>query len=120
MPAVNQIEVHPLLQQRALSAINAKHHIVTESWSPLAQGGEGLFDQKVILELAKKHGKTPAQIVIRWHLDHGFVVIPKSVTPSRIAENFAVFDFALDKGDLAAILPLDAGKRMGPDPDHFG
>jgi diketogulonate reductase-like aldo/keto reductase len=76
------------MQQRQLHAWNATHKIQTESWSPLAQGGEGVFDQKVIHQLADKYGKTPAQIVIRWHLDSGLVVIPKSVTPSRIAENF--------------------------------
>ncbi|MDW3283586.1 aldo/keto reductase, partial [Escherichia coli] len=83
------------LQQRQLHAWNATHKIQTESWSPLAQGGEGVFDQKIIRDLADKYGKTPAQIVIRWHLDNGLVVIPKSVTPSRIAENFDVWDFRL-------------------------
>lgn len=76
-----------MLQQRTLHAWNAMHQIQTESWSPLAQGGEGVFDQEIIRQLAKKYGKTPAQIVIRWHLDSGLVVIPKSVTPERIAEN---------------------------------
>lgn len=103
-----------------LHAWNATHKIQTESWSPLAQGGEGVFDQKVIRELADKYGKTPAQIVIRWHLDCGLVVIPKSVTPSRIAENFAVWDFRLDKDELGEIAKLDQGKRLGPDPDQFG
>ncbi|UMX69308.1 aldo/keto reductase [Klebsiella pneumoniae] len=84
------------------------------------QGGEGVFDQKVIHQLADKYGKTPAQIVIRWHLDSGLVVIPKSVTPSRIAENFDVWDFRLDKDELGAIAKLDQGKRLGPDPDQFG
>ncbi len=107
-------------KQRQLHAWNATHKIQTESWSPLAQGGEGVFDQKVIRELADKYGKTPAQIVIRWHLDCGLVVIPKSVTPSRIAENFAVWDFRLDKDELGEIAKLDQGKRLGPDPDQFG
>ncbi len=119
-PVINQIELHPLMQQRQLHAWNATHKIQTESWSPLAQGGEGVFDQKVIRELADKYGKTPAQIVIRWHLDCGLVVIPKSVTPSRIAENFAVWDFRLDKDELGEIAKLDQGKRLGPDPDQFG
>ncbi|MBS0849242.1 2,5-didehydrogluconate reductase DkgA [Citrobacter sp. JGM124] len=118
-PVINQIELHPLLQQRSLYAWDATHKIQTESWSPLAQGGEGVFDQKIIRDLADKYGKTPAQIVIRWHLDSGLVVIPKSVTPSRIEENFAVFDFRLDKDDLKAIATLDTGKRLGPDPDTF-
>lgn len=116
-PTVNQIELHPLLQQRQLHAWNATHHIATESWSPLAQGGDGVFDQAIIRELAQKYGKTPAQIVIRWHLDSGLIVIPKSVTPARIRENFEVFDFKLHKDELTAISKLDSGKRLGPDPD---
>lgn len=116
-PTVNQIELHPLLQQRQTHAWNATHHIATESWSPLAQGGDGVFDQPVIRELAQKYGKTPAQIVIRWHLDCGLIVIPKSVTPARIRENFEVFDFKLHKDELTAISKLDSGKRLGPDPD---
>lgn len=119
-PVINQIELHPLMQQRQLHAWNATHKIQTESWSPLAQGGEGVFDQKIIRDLADKYGKTPAQIVIRWHLDNGLVVIPKSVTPSRIAENFDVWDFRLDKDELGEIAKLEKGKRLGPDPDQFG
>ena len=119
IPVINQIELHPLLQQRSLHAWNNTHKIQTESWSPLAQGGEGVFDQKIIRTLADKYGKTPAQIVIRWHLDSGLVVIPKSVTPSRIAENFAVFDFRLDRDELNEIAGLDIGKRLGPDPDTY-
>ncbi|NDJ56334.1 2,5-didehydrogluconate reductase DkgA [Enterobacteriaceae bacterium 4M9] len=118
-PVINQIELHPLFQQRQLHAWNATHKIQTESWSPLAQGGEGVFDQKLIRTLADKYGKTPAQIVIRWHLDSGLVVIPKSVTPSRIVENFDVWDFRLDKDEIADIAKLDEGKRLGPDPDTF-
>lgn len=118
-PAINQIELHPLLQQRQLHAWNATHKIQTQSWSPLAQGGDGVFDQKIIRQLADKYGKTPAQIVIRWHLDSGLVVIPKSVTPARIVENFSVWDFRLDKDELSAIAKLDQGKRLGPDPDTY-
>lgn len=118
-PVVNQIELHPMLQQRTLHAWNAMHQIQTESWSPLAQGGEGVFDQAIIKEMAKKYGKTPAQIVIRWHLDSGLVVIPKSVTPSRIEENFAVFDFRLEKSEISEIAKLDRGNRLGPDPEAF-
>ncbi|SQK72375.1 2,5-diketo-D-gluconic acid reductase A [Tatumella ptyseos] len=95
------------------------HHIRTESWSPLAQGGEGVFDQPLILRLAQKYGKSPAQIVIRWHIDSGLVVIPKSVTPKRIDENFDVFDFSLDKSELSELAALDAGKRLGPEPESF-
>lgn len=119
-PTVNQIELHPLLQQRQIHAWNATHHIATESWSPLAQGGKGVFDNPVIHQLAQKYHKTPAQIVIRWHLDCGLIVIPKSVTPARIRENFEVFDFKLHKDELTAISKLDSGKRLGPDPDVFG
>jgi len=118
-PVINQVELHPMLQQRTLHAWNAMHQIQTESWSPLAQGGKGVFDQAVIKELAKKYGKTPAQIVIRWHLDSGLVVIPKSVTPSRIEENFKVFDFRLEKPEISEIAALDSGNRLGPNPDEL-
>ncbi|QXO65834.1 MULTISPECIES: 2,5-didehydrogluconate reductase DkgA [Morganella] len=118
-PVLNQIELHPLLQQRELQAWNATHSIHTESWSPLAQGGEGVFDTEIIQSLAAKYRKTPAQIVIRWHLDRGLIVIPKSVTPSRIQENFDVFDFRLEKEELSQIQLLDSGTRLGPDPKEF-
>lgn len=118
-PVLNQIELHPLLQQRELQAWNATHSIHTESWSPLAQGGEGVFDTDIIQTLAAKYRKTPAQIVIRWHLDRGLIVIPKSVTPSRIQENFDVFDFRLEKEELSQIQLLDSGTRLGPDPKEF-
>ncbi|EHD23398.1 MULTISPECIES: 2,5-didehydrogluconate reductase DkgA [Brenneria] len=116
-PVINQIELHPLFQQRQLHTWNATHRIQTESWSPLAQGGAGVFDRPIIRKLAVKYDKTPAQIVIRWHLDNGLVVIPKSVTPARIRENFNVFDFRLDKDELGEIAKLDSGKRLGPNPD---
>jgi len=118
-PVVNQIELHPMLQQRELHAWNALHQIQTESWSPLAQGGKGVFDQEIIKKLAKKYGKTAAQIVIRWHLDSGLVVIPKSVTPARIEENFKVFDFRLEKPEISEIAKLDQGNRLGPNPDEL-
>ncbi len=118
-PAINQIELHPLMQQRQLHAWNATHKIQTESWSPLAQGGKGVFDQPIIRKLAEKYGKTPAQIVIRWHLDSGLVTIPKSVTATRIEENFRVWDFRLEKDELGEIAKLDNGTRLGPDPDTF-
>jgi len=114
-PAINQIELHPRFQQRALREAHAARGIVTQSWSPLGQGQ--LLQDPVIAGIARKHGRTPAQVVIRWHVDSGLVVIPKSVTPSRIAENFDVFGFALDADDLAAIMKLDTGDgRIGPDP----
>lgn len=118
-PVINQIELHPLFQQKQLHAWNAMHNIQTESWSPLAQGGEDVFTQKIIQSLAAKYQKTPAQIVIRWHIDSGLVVIPKSVTPKRIAENFAVFDFQLDKTELTELAKLDQQRRLGPDPEQL-
>ena len=117
-PAVNQIELHPALPQDELRAFNAENDIVTQAWSPLAQGE--LLSQPALKTLAGKHGKTPAQIVIRWHLQLGNVVIPKSKTPSRIQENFAVFDFQLDNDDMATIADLETGVRTGGDPDVFG
>ena len=118
LPAINQIELHPYLQQAELRAFHAEHGIVTESWSPLASGKQ-VLDDPVIAEVAAKHGVTPAQAIIRWHLDLGAVVIPKSVTPSRIRENIDVFGFALDADDLAAFGALDRGMRTGPNPDEF-
>ena len=119
LPVINQIELHPLLQQRKLRSWNAANGIMTESWSPLAQGGAGVFDQPLIHKLAVKYGKTAAQIVIRWHLDTGLIVIPKSITPARIKENFAVFDFRLEKKELSDMATLDTGSRLGPDPENF-
>jgi 2,5-diketo-D-gluconate reductase A len=97
---------------------HGKHDIRTEAWSPLAQGGAVLTDP-VITELAERHGRTPAQVILRWHLQLGNIVIPKSVTPSRIAENFAVCDFELTGDEMAALTALDRGERTGPDPDVF-
>jgi 2,5-diketo-D-gluconate reductase A len=116
VPAVNQVELHPRFQQKALRDFHALHDIATESWSPLGRGR--LFDDPVIGSIAAKHGRTPAQIVLRWHLDNGLIVIPKSVTPARIKENISVFDFVLDEEDLNRLDALDdpAG-RVGPDPD---
>lgn len=115
-PVLNQIELHPDFQQKALRDVHEKLGIRTQSWSPLGQGQ--LLDNPVIGEIARKLGRTPAQVIIRWHLQKGLIVIPKSVTPSRIVENFKVFDFALAAEDLAALDGLDAaGTRIGPDPD---
>jgi 2,5-diketo-D-gluconate reductase A len=118
VPAVNQIELHPYLPQAELRAFHAEHGIATEAWSPLGQG-KGLLDDPALTPIAAKHRKRPAQVVIRWHLQLGNVVIPKSVTPSRIAQNLDVFDFELDTDDLAAIAALDSGRRFGPDPATF-
>jgi diketogulonate reductase-like aldo/keto reductase len=119
VPAVNQIELHPQLQQTESRALHAKHSIATEAWSPLGQG-KGLLEVPTVVAVARKHGRTPAQAVLRWHLQLGNVVIPKSVTPSRIAENIDVFGFELDADDMAAFAALDEGKRLGPDPAVFG
>ena len=118
VPAVNQVELHPHLAQPALRGYHAAHGIVTEAWSPLARGGDVLTDPAVG-EIAAAHGRTPAQVVLRWHLQLGTVVIPKSVTPSRIAENIAVFDFELTPAELERISALDTGTRIGPAPDVF-
>ncbi|RSN26610.1 oxidoreductase [Streptomyces sp. WAC 05977] len=117
-PAVNQVEVHPYLQQATVREFDAKHGIATEAWSPLAKGGD-LLGEGAITALAAKHGRTPAQIVLRWHLQLGNVVIPKSVTPSRIKENLDVFGFTLSEEDIASLSVLDRGERTGPDPDTF-
>jgi 2,5-diketo-D-gluconate reductase A len=119
VPAVNQIELHPYLTQDEVRAYDAEHGIVTEAWSPLAKGGELLADP-VVTALAEKYGRTPAQIVLRWHLQRDTVVIPKSVTPSRIKENADIFDFSLDDADVAQLSGLDRGYRTGPHPDTFG
>jgi 2,5-diketo-D-gluconate reductase A len=114
-PVLNQIELHPKFQQRTLREFHAKSGIATQSWSPLGQGK--LLTDQAVAAIAKKHGKTPAQIIIRWHIDSGLVVIPKSVTPSRIVENFDVFSFRLDAADMADIAKLDSsGGRIGPNP----
>jgi 2,5-diketo-D-gluconate reductase A len=118
VPAVNQIELHPYLQQAEVRAFDAKHDIATEAWSPLAKGG-GLLGEQAVKALADKYGRTPAQIVLRWHLQLGNVVIPKSVTPSRIKENLDVFGFTLSGEDIASLSVLDRGERTGPDPDTF-
>ncbi|MEW2499639.1 aldo/keto reductase [Amycolatopsis sp. NPDC047767] len=118
VPAVNQVELHPWLQQLPLRTFHAEHGIATEAWSPLARGR--LLGERVITALAAKYGKTPAQLVLRWHLQMGTIAIPKSATPARIRENFAVFDFELADDDLAALAELDNGTRTGADPDTFG
>ena len=119
VPALNQIELHPQLQQRASREAHAAHGIATEAWSPLGQG-RGLLEVPAIVAIAQKHGRTPAQVVLRWHLQTGNVVIPKSVTPSRIRENIDVFDFELDAEDLAGIAALDENRRLGPNPAEYG
>jgi len=116
-PSVNQVELHPNFQQAGLRREHEQLGIATEAWSPLAQGA--VLDDPVIARIAEAHGKTPGQVVLRWHLQLGNVVIPKSVTPERIEENFDVFDFDLGGDELGAIEALDRGERIGPDPDTF-
>jgi 2,5-diketo-D-gluconate reductase A len=118
VPAVNQIELHPRLQQPELRRFHSEHGILTEAWSPLGQGA--VLDDPVIERIASEHERTPAQVVLRWHLQLGNVVIPKSVTPSRIEENLSVFDFELGQDEMDRLSELDRGERTGPDPDTFG
>ena len=118
-PAVNQIEVHPYFTNEDVRAYGQEHGIVTEAWSPIAQGG--VLEDETITRIAEKVGKTPAQVVLRWHIQRGDIVFPKSVTPSRMQENFELFDFELDGGDVEEISALDQGEdgRTGPHPDTF-
>lgn len=119
VPVVNQIELHPRFQQHALRDFHARHGIVTESWSPLGQGQE--LNDPVLTGIAERHGRSPAQVVLRWHLDNGLVAIPKSQNPGRIVENIDVFGFTLSTADHEALSGLDrADGRIGPDPLSFG
>jgi 2,5-diketo-D-gluconate reductase A len=117
IPVVNQIELHPRLAQRDLRAFHDNNAIATEAWSPLGQGT--LLDEHTIVSIANEVGRTPAQVIVRWHLQHGIIVIPKSVTPERIASNFDVFGFELTPEQMDAIDALDKGERIGPDPATF-
>jgi 2,5-diketo-D-gluconate reductase A len=116
-PTVNQIELHPHLQQAELRAWHEEHGIATEAWSPLAQGD--LLVNETISAVASRHDRTPAQVILRWHLQLGNVVIPKSATPKRIRENFELFDFELGDEDMTEIAALDVGQRIGPEPSTF-
>jgi 2,5-diketo-D-gluconate reductase A len=116
-PAVNQIELHPHFSQAELRAFDTEHDIVTEAWSPLAQGR--VLDDPTITSIAQAHERTPAQVVLRWQVQLGNVVFPKSVTPARMKENFQIFDFELTPSELGLISALDRGERTGPDPDTF-
>jgi 2,5-diketo-D-gluconate reductase A len=117
IPALNQIELHPWLPQTELRDIDARLGIRTEAWSPLGSGR--LIDDPVIAEVSAKHGKSPAQVMVRWSIQLGNIVLPKSVTPERIEQNIDVFDFQLDDADMAAIATLESGRRTGPNPDEF-
>ena len=118
IPAVNQIEVHPYLTQDGVRAFCAGHRIAVEAWSPLARGGQ-LLAEPVITAIARRVGKSPAQVVLRWHIERGDIVFPKSVTPARIKENIDIFDFRLTAEDVEAIGALNRNERTGPDPDTF-
>jgi 2,5-diketo-D-gluconate reductase A len=117
MPTVNQVELHPRFQQAELRAWHADHEIATEAWAPLAQGD--LLEDGTIETVAAHHDRAPAQVILRWHLQIGNVVIPKSAHPERIRQNFEVFDFELSEDDMAALERLDTGERIGPDPGTF-
>jgi 2,5-diketo-D-gluconate reductase A len=117
VPTVNQVELHPLFQQEELRETHAQMGIATEAWAPLGQGA--LLDNPKVTEVAQRHGKTPAQVLIRWHMQLGNIVIPKSVTPERIVSNFDVFDLELSEQDMASISSLGDGTRLGPDPRTF-
>ncbi len=116
-PAVNQIEVNPYLTQDEVRRFCAEHQIAVEAWSPIARGNA--LDDPTIGEIARRHGKTPAQVILRWHIERGDIVFPKSVTPERITENIDIFDFELAGEDVEAISALNRNERTGPDPDKF-
>jgi 2,5-diketo-D-gluconate reductase A len=119
VPAVNQIELHPYFQNRDVARYDAEHGIATEAWSPIAQGD--VLDDPVLVEIAETIGRSVPQVVLRWHIQHGWIVFPKSTTPERIEENFRIFDFELDADQMAKIDDLDRGEdgRRGPHPDRF-
>ncbi|MGW5051823.1 aldo/keto reductase [Actinokineospora sp. NPDC004072] len=117
VPAVNQVELHPNLPQADLRAFHTQHGIATEAWSPLASGA--LLGDPVVGRIAERVGRSPAQVLLRWHLQLGNIVIPKSVTPARIKANFEIFDFELDDDDMRTLSTLDNGGRVGPNPDEF-
>ena len=117
IPAVNQIEAHPYLTQDDVRAFCAQHQIAVEAWSPLGQGS--VLDDPVVGRIAERTGKTPAQVVLRWHIQRGDIVFPKSVTPDRIRENIDIFDFELSAADVEDITVLNKNERTGPDPDKF-
>ena len=119
VPAVNQIEVHPFLTNEAVRAYGRAHGIATEAWSPIAKGR--VLDEPTVVRIAEQVGRTPAQVVLRWHIQHGDIVFPKSTSPARMRENLGLFDFTLDAADGAALAALDRGDagRTGPHPDTF-
>ena len=117
VPAVNQIEIHPYLTQDALRDFDSSHGIATEAWSPIAQGK--VLDDPFIVAIAEKLGKTPAQVVLRWYIQRGEIVFPKSVTRKRVEENFDLFSFEIEAADMAEITAQNRDERTGPNPDEF-
>ncbi|MGZ4426869.1 MAG: aldo/keto reductase [Nocardioidaceae bacterium] len=117
VPAVNQVEIHPYFGNEDVRAFDAEHGIATEAWSPIAQGK--VLDDATLVRIAESHGKTPAQVTLRWHIQRGDIVFPKSVTRSRVEENFDIFDFELSGTDMTDITALNKDERIGPDPDTF-
>jgi len=118
VPAVNQIELHPHMQQAGLRSYHERHGIRTEAWSPIGQG-KGLLDAPELSEIAQAHGKSAAQVVLRWHIQLGNIIFPKSVTPERVRENMAIFDFELSDEEMQRIEGMEKAERIGPDPDKF-
>ncbi|WP_433031507.1 aldo/keto reductase [Actinomycetospora sp. CA-053990] len=118
VPAINQIELHPHMQQAGLRSYHERHGIRTEAWSPIGQG-KGLLDAPEFADIAQAHGKSPAQVVLRWHIQLGNIIFPKSVTPERIRENFEIFDFELSDDEMNTINSMEKAERLGPDPDEF-
>jgi 2,5-diketo-D-gluconate reductase A len=118
VPAVNQIELHPHMQQAGLRSYHERHGIRTEAWSPIGQG-KGLLDAPELSEIAQAHGKSAAQVVLRWHIQLGNIIFPKSVTPERVRENMAIFDFELSDEEMQRIEGMEKAERVGPDPDKF-
>jgi 2,5-diketo-D-gluconate reductase A len=117
VPAVNQIEVHPYFAQNDVRAFNAEHGVATEAWSPIAQGE--VLDDDTLTRIGQRHGKSAAQVALRWHIQRDDIIFPKSVTPRRVEENIAIFDFELSDEEMSQIGTLDRGERTGPHPDHF-
>lgn len=117
-PTINQVELHPFFQQAEVRAADARHNVLTEAWSPLARAGKN--DNELLQNISEDTGKTVSQVIIRWHIQLGNLVIPKTIHRERLIENFDVFDFALDDSQMSKIATLDEGWRMGPNPDEFG
>jgi len=119
VPVVNQVELHPNLTQEGLQEFCTEHNIILESWSPLAASKNDLLESETLISIGKKYNKTSAQVILRWNIDRGIITIPKSITPSRIKENFNIFDFELTKEEVVTINSMNTNERVGSDPDNF-